>query len=224
LSDAEQAMNERRMVLTPDILVAYVDRELPADQMAEVEAALPQDRGAQEIVHKLRVSSELAKGTALDALNEPLPLRLVAAARGASGRRSSRTLNPSAPRWLLPLAASIAALVIGLAAGYQFHNSSNGGYVAATASNVDALGASYEATLQGSLDSNATEGSIFPYDSPSLGQGKITLGHRFSTATNRNCREFSRIETRGTDRLAGEGIACRAADGSWSIMFFRNAS
>ncbi len=217
-------MSESRIALTPEILVAYVDRELPAEQAAAVEAALTHDGGARETVHKLRVSGELAKGSALGALNEPLPLRLVAAARGASKRRGARTSNTSARHWLLPLAASIAALVIGVAAGYQFHNSTSSGYVAATAANVDALDAIYEATLQGSLDSNAVEGMSFSYSSPGLGQGKITLGRQFSTMSNRNCREFSRVEARETDRLGGDGIACRAGDGSWSIMFFRSAS
>lgn len=220
-------MSQGCIALTQDVLVAYVDRELPAAQMAAVETALAHDGAAREVVHKLRASAEMAKGAAADVLNEPLPLRLVAAARGRSVPAAARTHGPSqrlAPRpWLLPLAASIAALVVGLGGGYLLRDSSVG-YVAASATSADALSASYEATLQGSLDSNAAEGTSFTYDSPDVGQGRLILGRTFTTALHRACREFGREETRGAARSTGEGLACRAGDGSWSIMFFPTQS
>jgi anti-sigma factor RsiW len=220
-------MNEDRISLTHEILVAFVDRELPADQMAAVEAALAHDAAARDIVHKLRVSAQIAKSVSLDALSEPLPLHLVKAARGIRRAMPAPTIDAtgrrSPSRWLLPLAASIAALAIGLAGGYLFRDFS-GGYVAAEATSVDPLAANYEATLQGSLDSGAAAGQSFTYDGPGVGQGKITLGRSFTTSHSRACREFSREEIRGTSRSGGDGLACRGPGGGWSIMFFRAAS
>jgi anti-sigma factor RsiW len=220
-------MNENRISLTNEILVAFVDRELPADQMAAVEAALAHDAAARDIVYKLRVSAQIAKSVSLDALREPLPLHLVKAARGISRAKPAPTIDAttrrSPSRWLLPLAASIAALAIGLAGGYLFRDFS-GGYVPAEAPGVDPLAANYEATLQGSLDSGAAAGQSFTYDGPGVGQGKITLGRSFTTSYNRACREFSREEVRGTSRSGGDGLACRGPGGGWSIMFFRAAS
>ena len=89
---------------------------------------------------------------------------------------------------------------------------------------VDPLAANYEATLQGSLDSEAAAGRSFTYDVPGVGQGKITLGHSFATSYSRVCRDFSREEVRGTSRSGGDGLACRGPDGGWSIMFFHRAS
>ncbi len=218
-------MNENRISLTQDILVAFVDHELPADQMAAVEGALAQDAAAREIVYKLRVSARIAKRVSADAMNEPLPLRLVTAARGTPPAAPALIINqPSrgrSTRWQLPLAAAFAALAIGLAGGYLFRDFS-GGYSAADATSVDPLSASYEATLQGSLDSGEP-GQSFAYDSPGVGQGKIILGRSFTTSYRRDCREFSREEIRGTTRSGGDGLACRLSDGSWSIMFFRGA-
>src|SRR6266481_2832591 len=220
-------MNEDRISLTNEILVAFVDRELPADQMAAVEAALAHDAAARDIVYKLRVSAQIAKSVSLDALREPLPLHLVKAARGISRAKPAPAIDATArrspSRWLLPLAASIAALAIGLAGGYLFRDFS-GGYVAAEATSVDPLTANYEATLQGSLDSAAAAGQSFTYDSPGEGQGKITLGRSFTTSYSHGCRDFGREEIRGTARSSGDGLACRTRDGSWSIMFFRAAS
>jgi hypothetical protein len=220
-------MSEDRSAMTQDILVAFVDRELPPEQMAAVEAAVAQDAAAQEIVRKLRVSANIAKRVSADALNEPLPLRLIAAARGRSPARPARTATPPergyATHWLLPLAASIAGLAIGLAGGYLVRDLSSG-YVVAEATSVDSLASSYEATLQGSLDSGAAAGLSFAYESPGVGQGTITLGRSFMTSNSRACREFSREEVRGTVHSGGDGLACRAPDGSWSIMFFPAAS
>jgi surface antigen len=157
---------------------------------------------------------------------KPLPPHLAIAAQGtqATGIRTiAPTGSTNASRWLFPLAASIAALAVGVAGGYLFRDFS-GGYVAAEATSVDPLTAKYEATLQGSLDSAAAAGQSFTYDSPGEGQGKITLGRSFTTSYSHGCRDFSREEIRGTARSSGDGLACRAPDGSWSIMFFRGAS
>jgi surface antigen len=220
-------MNQRSIALTQDVLVAYVDKELPSDQMAAIDIALIHDAAARDLVHKLRVSAEMAKGSAADVVNEPLPLRLVAAARGRSVPAAARTRNSRQNRqtrtWLWPLAASIVALALGLGGGYVIRDSSVG-YVAASAPDADTLTAAYEATLQGSLDANAAEGASFAYDSAGIGQGKITLGRRFTTFFHRDCREFSRDEIRGIVHSTGDGLACRTPDGGWNTMFFRNPS
>ena len=202
-----EAVIKAALVAIPDACVKAVALRTPA----EIEA-LGLKRG-----EFTRVSH--------DAL-EPLPPHLVTAAQGtqATGIRTiAPTGSPNASRWLFPLAASIAALAVGLAGGYLFRDFS-AGYVAAEATSVDPLTANYEATLQGSLDSAAAAGQSFTYDSPGEGQGKITLGRSFTTSYSHGCRDFGREEIRGTARSSGDGLACRTRDGSWSIMFFRGVS
>src|SRR5690242_12300514 len=111
-------MNEDRISLTQDILVAYVDDELPPEQMAAVHAALAYDPAARDIVYRLRVSARIAKTISFDALDEPVPANLVTAARGSPQPEAGR----GRARWLLPLAASILALAIGLGGGYFYRD------------------------------------------------------------------------------------------------------
>jgi anti-sigma factor RsiW len=216
-------MNENRIALTQEILVAYVDRELPATHSAAVEAALVHDAAARETVRRLQVSANITRRVSLDSLNGPLPAELIEGIRRkifsfqAAGRRS----RISAP--LLALAASIVALVLGATAGYLGRDLSSG-YSTAEAPGSDALTSSYEATLQGSLESGAAPGQNFDYDSPGLGHGKITLGPGFTASFGSACREFSRDETRGSAHEMFNGIACRTSNGGWNTMLMHRAS
>jgi hypothetical protein len=216
-------MNEHRIALTKEILVAFVDGELPAAQSAAVEAALAHDAAARETVRRLQVSARNARFVSVESLNDPLPAELVGGIRRkmSANRAAGRPRSISRP--LLALAASIVVLMLGAAAGYLARDLS-GGYSAAEAPGSDALTSSYEATLQGSLESGSAKGLSFDYDSPGIGRGSITLGAAFATTFGSPCREFVREEVRGSERTSGNGIACRAANGSWSVMFMRGTS
>lgn len=216
-------MNENRIALTQEILVAFVDGELPAAQSAAVKAALVHDAGAAETVRRLQVSASIARRVSLDSLNDPVPAELVGRIRTkiSAGRAARRRPFISGP--LLALAASIAALVLGATGGYLARDLS-GGYSAAEAPGSDSLTSSYEATLQGSLESAAAPGQSFNYDSPELGHGKITLGPGFTVSFGSTCREFSREETRDNVHETSNGIACRSSDGAWNTMLMHKSS
>ncbi len=216
-------MNENRIALTQEILVAFVDGELPATQSSAVEAALGHDAAARETVRRLQVSASIAKRVSLDSLNDPLPAELVEAIRRKmfGGQAAGRRRSISGP--LLALAASIVALVLGATAGYLGRDLSSG-YSTAEAPGADALTSSYEATLQGSLESGAAQGQSFDYDSPGLGHGKITLGPGFTASFGSACREFSRDEIRGNVHEASDGIACRSSNGAWNTMLMHKTS
>jgi hypothetical protein len=216
-------VNEHRIALTQEILVAFVDGELPAAQSSAVETALAHDPAAREIMRRLQVSASIARLVSVESLNDPLPAELVEGIRRkmSAGRAAGRPRSISRP--LLALAASIVILMLGAGAGYLVRDLS-GGYSAAEAPGTDALTSSYEATLQGSLESSSVPGVSFDYDSPGIGRGRITLGAAFATTFGTSCREFVREEVRGSERTSGNGIACRAANGGWNVMFMRGAS
>jgi hypothetical protein len=203
-----EALIKAALVARPDAEVEAVALRTPA----EIEA-LGLKRG-----EFTRVSA--------DSLDEPPPPHRVTAAPGMQATEIP-TIAPIGSRntwrWLSPLAASVAALAVGVAGGYLFRDLS-GGYVAAEAASVDPLVANYEVTLQGSLDSNAKSGRSFTYEAPGVGQGKITLGRSFLTSYSHVCREFSREEFRGTARNNGDGLACRVPGGGWNVVFFGGAS
>jgi anti-sigma factor RsiW len=96
--------------LDENTLVAYVDGELDAASAREVEQALEASPVARNTVAKLRASAALVRAAFADALHEPPPPGLVAMLRAATPRRRPRT-------YWLPIAASIALLIGGVAAG-----------------------------------------------------------------------------------------------------------
>src|SRR5260370_37272568 len=101
-------MNDLPLNLDLELLVAYVDKELPPAQMAAVEAALMQNGAAREAVRQLRLSAAAAAHAYDAALNE-LPDRLLLAA-AAGEPPPAPQLGPRRPcarvRRLLPLAAA----------------------------------------------------------------------------------------------------------------------
>ncbi len=217
-------MSESRIFLDHELLVAYVDRELPPDRLAAVEAALVHDAEAWERVRLLRLSAHAAARAFAHVIDEPVPARLRAAAEGKAENGNLVALGararPAAARWLMPLAASLAALALGLGAGYSLRGpggAPGGGYVPATASTVDPLAARFESVLLAALE-KGSEGQSFTYESKDVGQGRIDLGRAFTTGFGSDCREFHREETRAGAHRREDGLACRGADKGWSVM------
>jgi len=67
-----------------EALVAYLDGELDADERRHVEAWLDADPAVQERLTALARSDDLVRGAFADIVDEPVPARLIAAARGLS--------------------------------------------------------------------------------------------------------------------------------------------
>jgi hypothetical protein len=226
-------MNDLPLNLDPELLVAYVDKELPPAQMAAVEAALMHNGAARETVRQLRLSAAAAAHAYDAALNE-LPDRLLLAAGAGEPppipQREPRLhiaprLRGAPLRRLLPLAATLAALAIGLAGGYELRARGVGiagpegaqGYAPAAAPPADLLAAAFESALLPALDGGA-EGQAFAYAGKAGERGGIELGGRFTTGFGAECREFTRNESRdGVSSRAG-GLACRGADRSWNVL------
>ena len=196
-------------------------------------AALMHNGAARETVRQLRLSAAAAAHAYDAALNE-LPDRLLLAA-GAGEPPPARHMKPHrqmeprrhsvALRRLLPLAATLAALAIGLAGGYELRALGVGvagperaeGYAPAAAPPADLLAAAFESALLPALDRGA-EGQAFPYAGKAGERGRIELAGRFTTGFGAECREFTRSESRdGVSSRAG-GLACRGADRSWNVL------
>ncbi len=112
-------------------LVAYLDGEIEPAQRREVEAWLDSDPGARDRLAALAQSAELVRQAYDEVLREPLPERLIAAARGDMAAPEPPQVLAFAPRraahaggwrpgWraLLPLAASLFGFVVGGGAVY----------------------------------------------------------------------------------------------------------
>lgn len=113
-----------------ELLIAYLDGELDADSADEVAAAIGRDPALADAAQRLAETAAALRAAFDDVLHEPVPERLLAAARGEVGAEKvvkfpeprKRTATQSAASWqrwvALPIAASVACLMIGGGIGY----------------------------------------------------------------------------------------------------------
>ena len=107
-------------------LVAYLDGELEMAQRREVEAWLDADPVARQRMAALAESAHLLRLALDEAVHEPVPERLIAAARGETAppqagaqilpfrrRLGARIVPPRRWRMGLPVAASLLGLLVG---------------------------------------------------------------------------------------------------------------
>ena len=215
-------MSADRTIVSEETLLALADGDLQGEAAAVVEAAIAQDPALREALRRLRLSSTGIAQAFAQTLNEPVPDRLLAAARGAGPRKNPPARHRRVTPWAWGLAASLATFAIGLGSNY-FLFPAPGGYIPAAEAPSDSLAARFEVTLRGALENGGDE-QMFRYASPDVGQGTIKLGGRFTMASGSECREFWRQETSGTSQLSDHGIACRGANGSWSVMVLPGGS
>jgi anti-sigma factor RsiW len=120
---------------TDETLVAYLDGELDGAERQEVEARIETDAAMRERLAELAHSAERVRSAYADIVDEPIPERLIAAARGervasaAAPREAEilvlkqppRRLGPAAvSRWQIGFAAAAAlfGLIVGGAGTY----------------------------------------------------------------------------------------------------------
>jgi anti-sigma factor RsiW len=115
-----------------DCLIAYLDGEGDVSERREIEAWLDTDPAARDKLAALAQSAALVRSAFDEVMHEPLPDRLIAAARGerVSAETSAKIVplrrgqgtgsTPAARTWWLglPLAASLFGLLLGGAVAY----------------------------------------------------------------------------------------------------------
>src|SRR5437763_3123592 len=113
-----------------DTLVAYLDGELDSAERQHVEAWLAADDAARDRLAGLAQSATVVRSAYADIVNEPVPARLIAAARGETSpheaeilvlKRSGRPIvTMPAGRWGIGIAAAagLFGLVLGGAGSY----------------------------------------------------------------------------------------------------------
>jgi anti-sigma factor RsiW len=113
-------------------LIAYLDGEVDASARREIEAWLDSDPAARDKLAALAESAALVRSAFDEVMREPVPERLIAAARGerVSAERSAKIVPfrrgpgagaaPAARSWWLglPLAASLFGLLLGGSVAY----------------------------------------------------------------------------------------------------------
>ena len=207
--------------LTPELLVAFVDGELPEAEHREVAAAIAADPAAQAMAAAMRSSGAVAAPAFDEALAAPWPPRLAALLAAAQSQAEPRVVAFPRQRrtgmWRLAIAASVAALLLGLAGGYALRGSGVPLRLAGDSQN-DPAAARFTAALYQALDRDRAGDSVDYALPAAAASGRITLLGEVQTRSGMACREFSHVARRGDQSRTDNGIACRSAAGGWEIL------
>ncbi len=214
------------MKLDETMLVAYVDGELDAKTAREVEVALARDPGAQETVNALRESAAMVRAAFNDPLHEEVPSRLMASLTkpdkpevGGPGGHGWPWGDTRVSRHVLPLAASLLALMVGFGGGYVLSGLAEP-YTLEVASGEGVSDDGHVGTaIYRALEAGASGQELSWRDAAAGRSGTVAAMKEFRTSTGQTCREFrSRID-QGADSMTRYGLGCRSADGSWETLW-----
>jgi hypothetical protein len=178
-------------MISDETLMTYADGEADAATRAQVEAAMQEDPEIGRRVARHRAMREAMRSAGASMLDEPVPQRLIAAARGATRKA------PGLSRGWQP-AAMAASLLVGLALGYLgWHGSA--ALIQANPSGGLLAGAALAEALSTQLSDDRSPARA------------ATAGISFRAKSGDYCRTFAL-----TGAEASSGLACRETNG-WSI-------
>jgi len=195
------------MKLSDETLMEYADGELGRVERAAVEAAIASDPEVSARVMKLRAQRDALRSAFDDVLDEPVPERLIVAARTAPADRKvvalerlrAKRVKAALTRWSWPQWTAMAvSLLVGLIVGRTMLAPDDALLVAAAGGGLVAHGA-LAAALTEQLSGE-------PAHDPS-----IDIGVSYRAKGGEYCRTFS------TTRVwRSAGIACRDQD-AWGV-------
>jgi len=189
-----------------ETLMAYADGELDAKLRAEISTAIVNDPTlARRVEHQRALRSRIA-GAFAKVMDEPLPERLLDAARGKQmpaerGKvlqfpaRASRP--PAAPWRVREWAAMAASLILGVLLSWRMFGPSHSEVMVASGDALVARG-----TLANALDTQLA--------SERRGDEPVLIGLTFKARDGNFCRSFIMSVTRTA------GLACRVG-GDWQV-------
>ena len=206
------------MILSDETLMAYVDGELDAEARTAVDAAVATDPEVAQRVAQHKALRLSLQRTYDEVLTEPVPQRLVNAARSApagahearvADLASARAARAKSHRRALPSRVSwsqwgtiAASLLVGLIIGQFFLNTGDVGPFVTRGGQLLARGALAQA-LSAQLASNQSQSSA------------VQIGVSFRARGGTYCRTFALSDAQSQERTLA-GLACHER-GTWQI-------
>lgn len=191
------------MTVADDRLSAYLDGELSPEEMKSIAAAIDADSALRARAEVLAATGAILKRAYSAIDDSPIPEAVTALLKEPADKVVPLRKPQAAPRWALPLAASVA-LGAGVALGLLMANPARmapaGGVMLAGAiSPADALSVALDETPSGERAAIA-------------GARTASMVLSFKSGDGQYCREF-RLESAES---AARAIACRE-DGRWTV-------
>jgi hypothetical protein len=192
-----------------ETLMAYVDGEVDAKLRADIDAAIANDPALARRVEQQRAVRAKVAGAFAKVLDQPLPDRLLRAARGAAAPESSanrgnvlqfpaRPSRPPAAPWRgREWAAMAASLLLGAFISWKVMSPGEGAPIVAGTDSLVAHGA-----LARALDAQLA--------SEQHGDESVLIGLTFKARGGSYCRSFELRATRTS------GLACREGS-EWKV-------
>lgn len=208
------------MTFSDETLMAYVDRELDAATAAAIEAAMVQDPDLAARVERQRKLRGAVYAAYEPVSKEPLPERLLEAARGAAAtppapdrvsRDAARFARAATRRWTwFEWSAVAASIALGVAIGSAFLGDMRRGAPAGDIA-ADFVADQGQLLARGALARALSEqlASSQPSDAA------VRVGLTFVSAAGNYCRTFTLERGAGSARLAG--LACKGT-GEWRVQ------
>lgn len=210
--------------LDDTILVAYTDGELDPATVEEVERRLAEAPALREKVQSLRESAALVRSSFNHVMYGPMPKPFRGTRSSTNtGKNGSVTNGGVGHRALrmwrrgIPIAATLAALVIGGFGGYVGSNlrSEHELRKARIVQQAD------EAAMKGAFShvlEKKVSGTAVHWENPDSGnRGSVTPVRTYQAKSGRYCREFEEVRVTGGVSRTEYGIACRTEGGTWKI-------
>jgi surface antigen len=199
-------------------LVAYVDGELDNDTTVAVEAWLNRDPTAAAHAQRLREQSGLLRAAFNGVLNEPLPQRLRHCAEATPDNVSPLPRRPGpSPAWniALPVAATLAALTVGLGSGAFLYDLRSHSLEQEAAREQVAMLERIERTVSDALE-NQLSGTPVSLDARTPGSTfTVTPLRTYQDDAGRYCREYRQELVSGGAREVSYGLSCRTGESRW---------
>ncbi len=208
--------------LTPERIVAFVDGELSQSEQREVAAAIAADPAAEAMATAMRQSAAAVAPAFDEALQAPMPPSLAALFAAPPSADAAKIIPfPARPRAgtaaRLAIAASLAALLVGLAGGYSLRGL-DAPLRPASDGTADPTADRFTAALYQALD-RGRPGDSVDYALPAASaSGRVTLLGEVPTRSGLPCREFSHVAKQGGQSRTENGIACRGPGGGWETL------
>lgn len=202
-------------------LVAYADGELSAAEAKEIEAALAVDDALRANLRRLREAGALVRASYGDIMNEPVPEGLHAAIEEAFSQEPRLEGREAAESpggrgfWPALAAASIAALVIGLAGGYWTADRQFRSDLAQRELQFQRDRLAMEEAVSAALEKHVSGETLRWENAESGSHASITPVRTFKNSDGRWCREYLHDSEIGQESATRRAIACRIEQGTW---------
>jgi len=194
--------------VTFDMLSAYHDREVDGPDAARMGREVLTDAEARAILAAFEEVDAAVRESFEAELDQPVPLHLARAVRSGFAARKRAAIARVAVRWVGPMAAAIAIVVVGNHWSIQRVETE-------LAQREQKIAALADQAVQDALEHALSGARVSIADDKVASMVSITPTRTYKSESQHWCREFTEELVVDGERVTRFGLACREADGGW---------